>query len=354
MPSQNRHQTYIGLIALLLSLAVAAAQTAAVTEAAAAAHQVGLPLHAAAAAPNNVKLTVHVALLDYAHACTMHIASQKVCLLRVVTCCAALSIQRVHATPTSSSSSSSRSNGRSSGSGSGSSGSSDISLGAARTSRSNRQLRGFWTARKRSSSSSSNGRHVLSLSAQQRLQSRTWATAELRAKYNWPSSPFFDDPWVLDNIAVTYGHRVKDGIGSQVVRMIAVYALANITGMGHLFRPLGCVGHIGGHVHYRWDTEIWVPFVVVSRVNASNCSGSSEVAGCVGHIGGHVHYRLDTQSKDNFCVCDFDQCQRQPPAAADAASTAVLPAAAAAAAAAVAVATAACHSSRGQLLCSSK
>ncbi|WIA21629.1 hypothetical protein OEZ85_000811 [Tetradesmus obliquus] len=33
--------------------------------------------------------------------------------------------------------------------------------------------------------------------------------------------------------------------------MIAVYALANITGMGHLFRPLGCVGHIGGHVHYR-------------------------------------------------------------------------------------------------------
>jgi hypothetical protein len=92
---------------------------------------------------------------------------------------------------------------------------------------------------------------VLSLSAQQRLQSRTWGNTALRSQYNWPSSPHFDDPWVLNNIAITYGHRVKDGIGSQVVRMIAVYALANITGMGHLFRPLGCVGHIGGHVHYR-------------------------------------------------------------------------------------------------------
>jgi hypothetical protein len=33
--------------------------------------------------------------------------------------------------------------------------------------------------------------------------------------------------------------------------MLAVYGLASSLGIGHVFRPLGCVGHIGSHVHYR-------------------------------------------------------------------------------------------------------
>jgi hypothetical protein len=61
----------------------------------------------------------------------------------------------------------------------------------------------------------------------------------------------FRDPWVRANIAVTYGHQVQDGIGSQTLRMLAVYGLASSLGIGHVFRPLGCVGHIGSHVHYR-------------------------------------------------------------------------------------------------------
>lgn len=66
-----------------------------------------------------------------------------------------------------------------------------------------------------------------------------------------PGDPIFQDPWVQNNIAVTYGHKVQDGIGSQTLRMLAVYALATSLGVGHVFRPLGCVGHIGNQVHYR-------------------------------------------------------------------------------------------------------
>ncbi|KAF6255837.1 hypothetical protein COO60DRAFT_167155 [Scenedesmus sp. NREL 46B-D3] len=66
-----------------------------------------------------------------------------------------------------------------------------------------------------------------------------------------PGDPVFQDPWVKANIAVTYGHQVQDGIGSQTLRMLAVYGLASSLGIRHVFRPLGCVGHIGRHVHYR-------------------------------------------------------------------------------------------------------
>uniref|UniRef100_A0A383W8L3 Uncharacterized protein n=1 Tax=Tetradesmus obliquus TaxID=3088 RepID=A0A383W8L3_TETOB len=66
-----------------------------------------------------------------------------------------------------------------------------------------------------------------------------------------PSDAVFQEPWVKANIAVTYGHQVQDGIGSQTLRMLAVYGLASSLGIGHVFRPLGCVGHIGSHVHYR-------------------------------------------------------------------------------------------------------
>jgi hypothetical protein len=66
-----------------------------------------------------------------------------------------------------------------------------------------------------------------------------------------PADHVFQDSWVRANIAVTYAHQVQDGIGSQALRMLAVYGLASSLGIGHVFRPLGCVGHIGSHVHYR-------------------------------------------------------------------------------------------------------
>lgn len=68
---------------------------------------------------------------------------------------------------------------------------------------------------------------------------------------NLPHHAIFDKPWVQHNIAVTYSHKVQDGIGSQTLRVIAVYALAKTLGIGHLFRHMRCVGHIGSHVHYR-------------------------------------------------------------------------------------------------------
>ncbi|KAF8073262.1 ABCG35 [Scenedesmus sp. PABB004] len=70
-------------------------------------------------------------------------------------------------------------------------------------------------------------------------------------QWHWPSDPVFADPWVRQNVALTYGHQVQDGVGSQALRMLAVHGLASALGVRHLFRPLGCVGHIGSHVHYR-------------------------------------------------------------------------------------------------------
>lgn len=67
-------------------------------------------------------------------------------------------------------------------------------------------------------------------------------------RYNWPPAGTFDAADIQHNLALTYGHRMTDGIGSQLLRMIVIYAVSNITGIGHLFQPLGCVGHIGHQV----------------------------------------------------------------------------------------------------------
>ncbi|WIA19534.1 hypothetical protein OEZ85_004143 [Tetradesmus obliquus] len=70
----------------------------------------------------------------------------------------------------------------------------------------------------------------------------------------WPKSPHsavFDDPWAKANIALTYAHQLKDGVGAQTMRMLEIYALANSIGIGYLHRPITCVGHVGELVHYR-------------------------------------------------------------------------------------------------------
>lgn len=95
---------------------------------------------------------------------------------------------------------------------------------------------------------------LLSVSAvmpQQQALSRSALAVSDLSGLHLPSDAVFQEPWVKANIAVTYGHQVQDGIGSQTLRMLAVYGLASSLGIGHVFRPLGCVGHIGSHVHYR-------------------------------------------------------------------------------------------------------
>lgn len=70
-------------------------------------------------------------------------------------------------------------------------------------------------------------------------------------RHNLPKHPVFDDPWVKNNIAVGYGHKQRDGVGSQALRMLAIYALSKSLGIAHDFSPIECVGHIGNQVHYR-------------------------------------------------------------------------------------------------------
>ncbi|KAF8058936.1 CPK9 [Scenedesmus sp. PABB004] len=75
--------------------------------------------------------------------------------------------------------------------------------------------------------------------------------AERRTVYGCPRDAVFDDPWVRENVAVTYGLKIRDGLGSQTARMLGVYAVAHALGIPYVHSPFECIGHIGGVPHYR-------------------------------------------------------------------------------------------------------
>ncbi|KAF8062660.1 HET-E1 [Scenedesmus sp. PABB004] len=71
------------------------------------------------------------------------------------------------------------------------------------------------------------------------------------APLGWPKLPLFADPWVQQNVALVYAHELRDGVGAQALRMLEIYAVARALGLRHVHRPLTCVGHVGGQVHFR-------------------------------------------------------------------------------------------------------
>jgi hypothetical protein len=100
------------------------------------------------------------------------------------------------------------------------------------------QVQGQWLAVAGSRSSSS-------WQQQRRLaQQRT-------TEYGCPKHAVFDDPWVKQNVALTYGLKIRDGLGSQTARMLGVYAIAHAAGLQYYHSPFDCIGHIGGAPHYR-------------------------------------------------------------------------------------------------------
>lgn len=52
-------------------------------------------------------------------------------------------------------------------------------------------------------------------------------------------------------MALTYGLKIRDGLGSQTARMLGVYAIAHASGLQYHHSPFECIGHIGGAPHYR-------------------------------------------------------------------------------------------------------
>lgn len=72
-----------------------------------------------------------------------------------------------------------------------------------------------------------------------------------KTAYGCPKDLLFNNPWVKENIAVTYGLQIRDGLGSQTARMLGVYAIAHAVGIHYVHSPFQCIGHIGGAPHYR-------------------------------------------------------------------------------------------------------
>jgi len=70
------------------------------------------------------------------------------------------------------------------------------------------------------------------------------------------SDPAFTQPWVQDNVAITYNPFItKDGLGSQVHRLLGVYAVAACTGLQYI--PTA-------------------GFQLLAHLNATNTDGPSE------------------------------------------------------------------------------
>lgn len=70
-------------------------------------------------------------------------------------------------------------------------------------------------------------------------------------QHSWPNNPLYADPWVQQNIAITYAHRTRDGVGAQTMRLLGIYAIAKSLNLQYLHRPIQCVGHVDGKVHFR-------------------------------------------------------------------------------------------------------
>lgn len=69
--------------------------------------------------------------------------------------------------------------------------------------------------------------------------------------YGCPVHPIYNDPWVRNNIALTYALGIRDGLGGQVQRIMGIFAIAKTLGIGYVHSPFECIGHIGPHSHYR-------------------------------------------------------------------------------------------------------
>lgn len=94
--------------------------------------------------------------------------------------------------------------------------------------------------------------HPLHLQAHGRqLQLEAPSSTYNRSAYGCQRHAVYDDPWVKDNVAFTYAVIIRDGLGGQTTRIIAVYALAAAMGVGYVHSPLSCIGHIGGFPHWR-------------------------------------------------------------------------------------------------------
>jgi hypothetical protein len=95
------------------------------------------------------------------------------------------------------------------------------------------------------------GYRLLPVSTSSSSSSRRLVTQQQTTEYGCPKFPIFEDPWVKQNVAVTYGLKIRDGLGSQTARMLGVYAIAHASGLQYYHSPFGCIGHIGGAPHYR-------------------------------------------------------------------------------------------------------
>lgn len=69
--------------------------------------------------------------------------------------------------------------------------------------------------------------------------------------FGCPRHSVYSNPWVKDNIALTYSLFVRDGLGSQVQRIMGIFAIAQALGVGYIHSPFTCIGHIGPYAHYR-------------------------------------------------------------------------------------------------------
>jgi hypothetical protein len=67
----------------------------------------------------------------------------------------------------------------------------------------------------------------------------------------WPRLPVYDNPWTQQNVALVYAHQLLDGVGAQTMRTLELYAVAKSLGIGYLHRPIRCIGHVDGRVHFR-------------------------------------------------------------------------------------------------------
>lgn len=72
--------------------------------------------------------------------------------------------------------------------------------------------------------------------------------------YGCPLHPQYDNPWVRNNIVLTYALHLRDGLGGQVHRIMGIYAIAKALGLGYVHSPFECVGHLGPLSHYRNET----------------------------------------------------------------------------------------------------
>lgn len=75
-----------------------------------------------------------------------------------------------------------------------------------------------------------------------------------RTTYGCPLHSVYENPWVKDNIALTYALDLKDGLGGQVYRIMGIYAIAKTLGVGYVHSPFTCIGHIGPQSNYRNQT----------------------------------------------------------------------------------------------------